>query len=72
MQKVIGFVVVLAALAATEAALARAACDPVSSLFHSTKRIVRSLCTSAPLSTRASSITSAVPDPSSLAASPQP
>ena len=45
---------------------------PVSSLFHSAKRIVRSVCTSGALKTRASSITSAVPEPSSFAASPQP
>jgi hypothetical protein len=51
---------------------ARAACDPVSSLFHSANRIVRSVFTSGELKTRASSITSAVPDPSSFAASPQP
>ena len=44
----------------------------VSSLFQSAKRIDRSVCTSGLLNTRASSITSAVPDPSSLAASPQP
>jgi hypothetical protein len=41
-------------------------------LFHSAKRIVRSVCTSGMLKTRASSITRAVPDPSSLAASPHP
>jgi hypothetical protein len=36
------------------------------------KRIERSVRTSGLLKTRASSITSAVPDPSSFAASPQP
>src|SRR5262245_41477965 len=45
---------------------------PLSSLFHSAKRIDRSVRTSGMLNTRASSITSAVPDPSSFAASPQP
>ena len=41
-------------------------------MFHSTNRMVRSVTTSGMLKIRASSITSAVPDPSSLAASPQP
>ena len=45
---------------------------PDSSLFQSAKRIERSVWTSGLLKTRASSITSAVPDPSSFAASPQP
>ncbi len=53
-------------------AYARLPFRPVSSLFHNTKRIDRSVTTSGALNTRASSITSAVPDPSSLAASPQP
>ena len=46
--------------------------SPVSSLFQRTKRIERSVFTSGLLKTRASSITSAVPEPSSFAASPQP
>jgi hypothetical protein len=41
-------------------------------LFQSAKRIVRSVWTSGLLKIRASSITIAVPEPSSLAASPQP
>jgi hypothetical protein len=41
-------------------------------LFQSTNRIDRSVRTSGALKMRASSITIAVPDPSSLAASPQP
>ena len=45
---------------------------PYSSLFQSTNRIDRSVLTSGLLKTRASSITSAVPEPSSLAASPYP
>ena len=48
------------------------AIEPVSSLFQRTNRTERSVCTSGELNTRATSITSAVPDPSSLAASPQP
>ena len=51
---------------------ARAAWDPVSSLFHRANRMLRSVSTSRMLKTRASSITSAVPEPSSFAASPQP
>jgi hypothetical protein len=45
-------------------------CRPVSSLFHSAKRIERSVVTPGAFRMRASSITSAVPEPSSLAASP--
>ena len=45
---------------------------PVSSLFQSTKRIDRSVTTSGALKTRASSMTSAVPEPSSFAAAPKP
>src|SRR5438045_1253250 len=51
---------------------ARAPFNPVSSLFHSANRIERSVVTSGAEKTRASSMTSAVPEPSSFAASPQP
>ena len=51
---------------------ARAPFNPVSSLFQRANRIERSVCTSGLLKMRASSITSAVPEPSSLAASPNP
>ena len=60
-----------AALAAVRRTHARRS-RPVSSLFQSAKRIERSVFTSGLLKTRASSITSAVPEPSSFAASPQP
>ncbi len=41
-------------------------------MFQSANRMDRSVCTSGLLKIRASSITSAVPEPSSLAASPNP
>jgi hypothetical protein len=52
------------------ATYARAPFRPPSSPFQSAKRIVTSVSTPGALRMRASSITIAVPDPSSLAASP--
>ena len=49
-----------------------AAPPPVSSLLKRMNRIERSVCTSGELKMRASSITSAVPEPSSFAAEPNP
>ncbi len=51
---------------------ARAPFSPVSSLFHSANRMERCDSTSDAARTRAISITNAVPEPSSFAASPPP